>query len=151
MTGDEPRRQQAAMWGSEFANVSQRFYEFEDRYRSGDRRLWLARLAQEDTTSWDIVFTHGYRGEYGHHHHVWCNLAAHMIYENVWDFLHPCSRVKQLRKTIVREIPTDERKAEIFRSAYGDIASGLEQNAPWITEPQMSGRHEFFTQGILGL
>lgn len=155
MTGDEARRAQAAEWArlaqSFGLHINQRFFEFEDRYRSGDRRLWLARLAQEDTTSWDIVFTHGYRGEYGHHHHVWCHLAAHMLYENVWDFLHPCWRVKQLRKTLVREVPYDERKVNTFRLAYGEIAEGLEAHAPWITQPQLEGDREFFTQAILGL
>lgn len=99
----------------------------------------------------DIVFTHGYRGEYGHHHHHWTHLACHLAFENVWDFFHPCSRVKQLRKTLVREVPTDRRKRDIFREAYGDVARGLMRNAPWITQPMLGGSPEFFTQGVVGL
>jgi LmbE family N-acetylglucosaminyl deacetylase len=98
-----------------------------------------------------IVFTHGYRGEYGHHHHHWTHLAVHLACDNVWDFLHPNSRVKQLRKTLVREVPTDKRKNDIFRLAYGEVAAGLLANAPWITGPLLRGEPEYFTQGVVGL
>lgn len=156
MTGAGERADQAREWARLVASaggaqVTQRFFEFEDRYRPGDRRLWLARLAQEDTTSWGTVFTHGYRGEYGHHHHVWLNLVAHLLYANVWDFLSPCWRVHQLRKTLVREVPFDERKANTFRLAYGEMADGLEANAPWLTEHQLHGGREWYTQAVLGL
>lgn len=155
MTGSEERRRQfetvVREWRIYGVNIaSMRNFEFEDRYRPSDRRLWLAALAKEDC-EYDIVFTHNARGEYGHHHHVWLNHIAHLLYENVWDFLSPCWRVKQLRKTLVREIPTDERKAAIFRKAYGDIAFGLEAHAPWLTKYQLGGNREFFTQAIVGL
>lgn len=156
MTGTEERRAQfnaaVEMYRREGTNIaSVRNHEFEDRLRMADRRLWLAALAKEDCTSWDIVFTHGARGEYGHHHHIWLNAIASLIYENVWDFLSPCWRVKQLRKTLVHEVPTDARKAAIFRAAYGSIAEGLEKHAPWLTEYQLGGHREFFTQAIVGL
>lgn len=99
----------------------------------------------------DIVFTHGFRGEYGHHHHVWTHFAVHMAYENVWDFLHPNPRVKQLRKTLVREIPVDARKRNIFGNAYGQIAGGLRANAPWITERMDTLQPEYFTQAVVGI
>jgi LmbE family N-acetylglucosaminyl deacetylase len=157
MTGVQERRAQfdTAMecFRREGVNIaSTRNHEFEDRYRPADRRLWLAALAKEDTSSWDIVFTHGYRGEYGHHHHVWLNLIAHLLYVNVWDFWQPeVERLPQLLKTLTVAIPSDSRKAAIFTHAYGDIAAGLRENAPWVTEPMYSGSPEFFTQGILGL
>ena len=51
----------------------------------------------------------------------------------------------------VREVHTDTRKARIFREAYGDVAAGLEKFAPWLTEYQLGGNCEFFTQGVVGL
>lgn len=155
MTGTPARRAQAEeaykMYRAEGVYITSRNFEFEDRYRPSDLRLWLAALAKEDCTSWDIVFTHNARGEYGHHHHVWLNHIAHVLYENVWDILAPCWRVKQLRKTLVREVFHDERKARIFRDAYGETADGLEKYAAWLTKYQLEAGREFYTQGIVGL
>lgn len=132
--------------------VSSLSAELPDRYKPSDRAMWL-REVQDQRSQWetDIVFTHGYRGEYGHHHHIWCNLAVHMIFDNVWDFLSPCWRVKQLAKTIVREVPTTHEKRRLFETAYGRTAQGLFENAPWITDMQMNGWPEYFTQGVLGV
>lgn len=156
MTGTEGRRRQfdtAMEWlRRDGVNIAYtRNHEFEDRYRPGDRRLWLAALAKEDCTSWDIVFTHGTRGEYGHHHHIWLNHIAHLLYENVWDFFQPYSRVQQLLKTCTVAIPTTPEKCSIFDRAYEEIAVGLRTNAPWLVAPMVDGDDEFFTQGILGL
>lgn len=123
-----------------------------DRYAPEDVAEWgdAIRGAIPDWTP-EVVFTHGARGEYGHHHHIWLNHIAHAFYPNVWDFLSPCWRVKQLAKTLVREVPTDTRKVAIFDAAYGDIAAGLRANAPWLVEAQLTGHPEYFTQGVVGV
>ncbi len=156
MTGVEERRSQFDRAIEAYRNcgvniASTRNHEFIDRAHQADRRLWLAALAKEDCTSWDIVVTHGARGEYGHHHHIWLNHIAHLLYENVWDFFAPRSPVEQLVKTRTMSVPTDERKAGIFYGAYGNIALGLREYAPYLTDAQMSCEPEFFTQGVLGL
>lgn len=156
MTGVAERRAQFDRAVDDFRNCGvnitfTRNHEFIDRYRPGDRRLWLAALAKEDCVSWDIVLTHGARGEYGHHHHMWLNHIAHLLYENVWDFFAPRSPVLQLAKTRTMSVPTDARKASIFDGAYGAIARGLREFAPHLTDAQMSCEPEYFTQGVVGL
>jgi hypothetical protein len=156
MTGVEERRAQFNRAMEAYRNCGvniayTRNHEFIDRAHLADRRLWLAALAKEDCSSWDIVLTHGARGEYGHHHHIWLNHIAHLLYENVWDFFNPGAPVEQLGKTHTVSIPTDERKAGIFFGAYGDIALGLQRYAPYLTDAQMSGKPEYFTQAVLGL
>lgn len=123
-----------------------------DRYETPDPRDWLDAVRRATShIAPDAVFTHGFRGEYGHHHHIWLNQIASVLYENVWDFFNPCWRVKQLAKTHVREVPTDSRKRAIFESAYATSAPGLYANASWLMEQQMTGRPEYFTQGAVGV
>lgn len=155
MTGVEERRTQfdaaMQMYRDSGVNIAYtRNHEFIDRAHLPDRRLWLAALAKENC-SWDIVLTHGARGEYGHHHHIWLNHIAHLLYENVWDFFNPGAKVEQIVKTNTVMVPTERRKSLIFDTAYAGIARGIRENAPYLAQSQLSGEPEFFTQAVLGL
>jgi LmbE family N-acetylglucosaminyl deacetylase len=68
----------------------------------------------------DVVFTHGFRGEYGHPHHTALHHIVNTLYDNVWHFFHPSGleHEPQLLMGRVHVVPTDERKKRIMTTAY---------------------------------
>lgn len=112
-----------------------------------ERTEWAASLARIHGRP-DVVFTHGYRGEYGHPHHTAIHAIVHTLYDNVWDIFHPSDLPEepQLVRGRVHVVPTDERKRAIMEQAYPDMLNALTNAAPELVRGQFSGTPEFYTR-----
>lgn len=126
-------------------------YAGDDWVDAAERRDWYRMLAEAVGVCFpppDVVFTHGFRGEYGHPHHIAVHHIVHTLFDNVWDFYNVCGRVNepQLIRGRVHVVPTDERKLDIMRQAYPAMLEALGSADPDLVAAQLSGRPEYFTR-----
>lgn len=134
-------------------NVATRQLDLEDKYPH-DPYLWTERIVSAlDPTvlEWDIVFTHGARGEYGNLHHIAVHHAAHALFKNVWDFFAPCftKQQPQLLKSRVNAIRYNGlSKQQLIKEAYP-----IEYESLWMHDPDLMDTttvrgYEYFTSDV---
>jgi len=136
------------LYRAEGVNIQAHCFNGVDEWLNWIGRVhWSMALAKVRGAT-DVVFTHGYRGEYGHPHHTALHHIVNTLYDNVWHFFHPSGREQepQLLMGRVNVIPTDERKRRIMESAYPEMLVALTNADPGLVEAQFSGKPEYFTR-----
>lgn len=111
------------------------------------KRSWYAKASGLDFDP-DVVFTHGFRGEYGHQHHTVVHLIAHLLWDNVWDFYNVRAdpNEPQLMRGRVHVVPTGPAKKEIMDEAYPAMVEAIRQADPDLYNALLTGKPEYYTR-----
>lgn len=122
-------------------------YRDDEYLDAAAKRSWYEEASKLDLAP-DVVFTHGFRGEYGHQHHTTVHLIAHLLWDNVWDFynVRPDPNEPQLVRGRVHVVPTGPEKRQIMETAYPAMTEAIRQADPDLYDALLSGRPEFYTR-----
>lgn len=136
--GREFSRSQEAL---DARGVSSRFAQLgmaDEDVPEGNFVAWEDALAQHldaFPADEDVVYTHNRAGEYGHPHHIACNVIARRIFEQpVHEFFYPplVPGAVTLWRSDSVSFAHDPRKHDVFMEAYGGHWSALRAHQPYL-------------------